>query len=49
MDKINWLAEEIKGFLWRLAASQVTYEALDAFKADFPGFRRERLFYNMSV
>ena len=34
---------------WRLSGSEVTHEALDAFNADFPGFRRDRLFYNMSV
>jgi hypothetical protein len=49
MDEINRLAEESKGFVWRLPASEATYEALEAFNTNFPGFRRDRLFYNMSV
>jgi Domain of unknown function (DUF3291) len=49
MDEINRLAEESPGFVWRLPASEVTLEMLDPFNADFPGFHRDRLFYNLSV
>lgn len=49
MDEINRLADESRGFVWRLAATEVTQEALEPFRADFPGFDRARLFYNMSV
>jgi len=49
MDEINGLAEESPGFVWRLAASEATHKALDPFEADFPGFHRDRLFYNLSV
>src|SRR5262245_55086110 len=49
VEEINRLAEESKGFVWRMHASEVTHEALEPFNTDFPGFRRDRLFYNMSV
>jgi len=49
MDEINRLAEESPGFVWRLPASEATLEMLDPFDADFPGFHRDRLFYNLSV
>jgi hypothetical protein len=49
VDEINRLAEESPGFIWRLKASKVTHEALEVFAVDFPGFHRDRFFYNMSV
>jgi hypothetical protein len=49
IDEINRLAEESHGFVWRLHASQATPEALQPFEVDFPGFHRDRFFYNMSV
>jgi hypothetical protein len=49
MDEINRLADESAGFVWRLPASEATHQALDPFEADFPGFHRDRLFYNLSV
>ena len=49
MDEINHLAEQSPGFVWRLPASAVPHPALDPFSDDFPGFERDRLFYNMSV
>jgi hypothetical protein len=49
MDEINHLAEQSPGFVWRLPASEVPHAALDPFGDDFPGFQRDRLFYNMSV
>jgi hypothetical protein len=49
VDEMNRLAEQSKGFVWRLPGSEITHEALEPFNTDFPGFRRERLFYNMSV
>jgi hypothetical protein len=47
IEEINRLAEESTGFIWRL--KEVTLEALTPFEEDFPGFHRDRLFYNMSV
>jgi hypothetical protein len=49
IDEINRLAEESQGFVWRLPASQANLESLQPFEVDFPGFHRDRLFYNMSV
>ncbi|HET9216473.1 MAG TPA: DUF3291 domain-containing protein [Terriglobia bacterium] len=49
VDEINRLAEESPGFVWRLPGSEVRPEALHPFETDFPGFHRDRLFYNMSV
>jgi hypothetical protein len=49
MGEINRVAEESPGFVWRLPAPDVTHDALEPFSADFPGFHRERFFYNMSV
>ena len=49
VEEINRLAERSKGFVWRLPASEVTFKALEPFEEDFPGFDRERFFYNMSV
>jgi hypothetical protein len=49
VDELNGLAEASKGFVWRLPGSQVNHEGLEAFSLDFPGFRRDRLFYNLSV
>jgi hypothetical protein len=49
VDEINRLAEQSRGFVWRLPGSEATPEALQPFEVDFPGFHRDRLFYNMSV
>lgn len=49
VDEMNRLAETSKGFVWRLRGSDITDSDLDAFNSDFPGFRRDRFFYNMSV
>jgi hypothetical protein len=49
IEELNTLAEQSEGFVWRIPTSDVTFEALEPFNADFPGFRRDRLFYNMSV
>src|SRR5262245_38744586 len=49
VDEINKLAEGAAGFVWRLTTSEVTHSALDPFEVDFPGFHRDRLFYNLSV
>lgn len=49
VDEINRLAEESRGFVWRLPASEQTPDALQPFEMDFPGFHRDRFFYNMSV
>jgi len=49
VDEINRLAEESDGFVWRLPASEASPEALQPFEQDFPGFDRDRFFYNMSV
>jgi hypothetical protein len=49
VDELNRLAEGSKGFVWRLPGSDITAESLEVFNTDFPGFRRDRFFYNMSV
>lgn len=49
VDEIYRLAEESPGFVWRLPDSEAPPDALDPFETDFPGFRRDRFFYNMSV
>jgi hypothetical protein len=49
VDEMYLLAERSKGFVWRLPGAESTAGDLEPFEADFPGFRRDRLFYNMSV
>jgi len=49
IDEINRLAEESKGFVWRIPNSEATLESFEVFRADFPGFDPARFFYNMSV
>ena len=49
VDEMNRLAEESKGFVWRMPGEDVTSESLRVFEEDFPGFRHDRFFYNMSV
>jgi hypothetical protein len=49
IDEINGLAESSSGFIWRIPNSMVDAAALEPFESDFPGFRRDRLLYNMSV
>ena len=47
IEEINRLAEQSKGFVWRVG--DVEAEKLEPFEAAFPGFRRDRFLYNMSV
>ena len=49
IDEINRLAEESRGFVWRIPGSETSFKHLELFRADFPGFDPERFFYNMSV
>ena len=49
VDEIYRLAEASPGFVWRLPDSEATHDALSPFETDFPGFHRDRFFYNMSV
>jgi Domain of unknown function (DUF3291) len=49
IDEINALAEHSPGFVWRIPEAFVTPATLEPFEADFPGFQRDRLLYNMSV
>jgi hypothetical protein len=49
IDEINRLAEESKGFIWRVPDSETSFAQLEVFRADFPGFDPARFFYNMSV
>ena len=49
VEEINRLAETSKGFVWRLPGSEAPPAALEPFEVDFPGFHRNRFFYNMSV
>ena len=49
VEEMNRLAESSKGFVWRLPGAEITNEMLDAFNSDFPGFQKDRLFYNMSI
>jgi hypothetical protein len=47
INEIYELAERSKGFVWRLAENPP--ESLEPLEVDFPGFRRDRILYNMSV
>ena len=49
VEEINRLAENSPGFVWRLTGAEVPPAALAPFETDFPGFHRDRLFYNMSI
>ena len=49
VDEINRLAEQSHGFVWRLPGSEATPAKLEPFEEDYPGFDRDRFFYNMSV
>jgi hypothetical protein len=49
IEEIYRLAEDSPGFVWRLPALETTPAELEPFEADFPGFHRDRFFYNMSV
>jgi hypothetical protein len=49
IDEIYRLADESRGFVWRLPGAEANAEALEPFEEDFPGFHRDRFFYNMSV
>ena len=49
VDEINRLAEQSHGFVWRLPGSEATPAKLEPFEEDYPGFDRNRFFYNMSV
>jgi len=49
IDEINRLAEESRGFVWRIPDSESSSAHLEVFRRDFPGFDPARFFYNMSV
>jgi hypothetical protein len=49
IDEINRLAEESRGFVWRIPDSEASLPHLEVFREDFPGFDPSRFFYNMSV
>jgi hypothetical protein len=49
IDEMNKLAEESKGFVWRIPDSETSFAALEVFRDDYPGFDPSRLLYNMSV
>ena len=49
LDEINKLAEQSRGFVWRLKGSEASVEALRVFEDYSAPFEPERLFYNMSV
>jgi hypothetical protein len=49
IEEINRLAEESRGFVWRIPDSETSIPHLEVFRADFPGFDPARFFYNMSV
>ena len=49
IEEINRLAEESRGFIWRIPDSETSLAHLEIFREDFPGFDPERFFYNMSV
>jgi hypothetical protein len=49
IEEINCLAEESKGFIWRVPNSEATLESFEVFREDFPGFDPARFFYNMSI
>lgn len=48
IEEIHSLAEGSKGFVWRLVDT-TDLAAFEPFEIDFPGFQRDRFFYNMSV
>lgn len=49
IDEMNRLADQSHGFVWRLAGSEATPEALRVFADFMKQFDLERLFYNLSV
>ena len=49
MEKMNQLAEQSAGFVWRWRGSDETPEALRIFEDYFVPFEPQHLFYNMSV
>lgn len=49
IDEMNQLADQNRGFVWRLPGSEATPDALRAFADYFVPFEPERLFYNLSV
>jgi hypothetical protein len=49
IDRMNALADQSKGFVWRLPGPSATPESLRAFAEYFVPFEPERLFYNLSV
>jgi hypothetical protein len=49
IDEINRLAEESRGFVWRIPDSEISFTQLEVFREDFPGFDPARFFYNLSV
>jgi len=49
IDEISRLAEESRGFVWRIPDSETSFTHLEVFREDFPGFDPARFFFNMSV
>jgi Domain of unknown function (DUF3291) len=49
LDEMNRLAEQSKGFVWRLRGAEASPEALRVFADYVVPFEPERLFYNLSV
>jgi hypothetical protein len=49
IEEINRLAETHKGFVWRVPDSETSFEALEVFRQDFPGFDPSRFLYNLST
>ena len=44
IDEINRLAEESRGFVWRISDTETSFAHLEVFREDFPGFDPERFF-----
>src|SRR5262249_15231964 len=49
VDGMNRLAEQSRGFVWRLRGSEATPDKLRVFENYFVPFELDRFFYNMSV
>lgn len=49
IDEMNRLAEQSRGFIWRLPGAELSFEALRVFDSYYLPFEPERLFYNLSV
>ncbi len=49
IDEMNRLADQSKGFVWRLPGNEATPQALGVFADYFVPFDPGRIFYNLSV